>query len=300
MTHPSASPAEIDIRFKGATEDCRFIPQSPSVVDPSKYRDIENSAALKRSSCHGLAAPHQADCGSAPKCRQPDDSRNQLAKIALIVEDHAIMREALATLLTKRLGFARVITASSLPEAVAELTRTPEIAIVLFGQQMLSVESPAAIVALMMRLPRVKTAIVSGSTRRADLLLASDLGVNGYIPKNLNSDAIVDAIEAILRGASYAPAFLGDEAKYPFGKLASSRFCDGHAVSHLTTRQSDVLALLTRGLTNKAIARELHLGVGTVKVHVAALLKLLQVSKRSDAARLGVRLLQQGEPKPID
>jgi DNA-binding NarL/FixJ family response regulator len=60
----------------------------------------------------------------------------------------------------------------------------------------------------------------------------------------------------------------------------------------LTKRQRDVLQVLVQGLSNKEIARALNLGEGTVKVHVAALFRVLGVTSRSAAAATGVRLLQ--------
>ena len=65
--------------------------------------------------------------------------------------------------------------------------------------------------------------------------------------------------------------------------------------STLTRRQFEVLKLITIGKANKEIARDLGLGEGTVKVHVAALLRALEVANRSAAAALGARYIENQE-----
>jgi DNA-binding NarL/FixJ family response regulator len=70
----------------------------------------------------------------------------------------------------------------------------------------------------------------------------------------------------------------------------------------LTPRQRDVLSLLVGGLSNKEIARKLKLGEGTIKIHLAALFRSLQVRNRQEAAVAGARLLSDdgGRSSPGD
>jgi DNA-binding NarL/FixJ family response regulator len=143
----------------------------------------------------------------------------------------------------------------------------------LFTLSLPGVDNAATIGALTGRLPGLKTAIVSGPPCPIEVLRADECGVHGYLPKSLGSGSVADAIATILNGSPYTPAL------------------PDHGAPLLTTRQRDVLILLAQGKTNKEIAHVLHLGLGTVKVHVAALLERLKVSKRTDAARIGSRLL---------
>jgi DNA-binding NarL/FixJ family response regulator len=143
----------------------------------------------------------------------------------------------------------------------------------LFTLSLPGVDNAATIGALTGRLPGLKTAIVSGPPCLIEAIRADECGVHGYLPKSLGSGSVADAIATVLNGSSYTPAL------------------PDHGTPLLTPRQRDVLILLAQGKTNKEIAHVLHLGLGTVKVHVAALLERLKVTKRTDAARIDARLL---------
>ena len=145
------------------------------------------------------------------------------------------------------------------------------------------------------------------------MLLALEAGAHGYIPKGLGAVELSAAIQALRSGVIYVPASLADlsgTASEPMPLLARATTVRGTSADesepasltfrrastasapHLTPRQAQVLALLIEGLSNKAIARELGLGEGTVKVHMAALFRALGVTSRAGAAAAATRLLQ--------
>ncbi len=124
-------------------------------------------------------------------------------------------------------------------------------------------------------------AVVSGSTAREDILGALAVGVRGYIPKAIGSSELRRALATILAGNIYVPPLLASAATSGPSKDKAKR---------LTPRQRDVLDELVHGGSNKEIARKLGLGEGTVKIHVTALLKTLQLPNRAAAAVYGARL----------
>jgi DNA-binding NarL/FixJ family response regulator len=160
-------------------------------------------------------------------------------------------------------------------------------------------------------------AVVSASKRRNDILLALEAGAHGYIPKGLGPVELASAIRAVRSGSIYVPASIADlqeeESKpqdlrlRPAGPqpaaddkpqrlpLRSSSVEPDTDETHLTRRQRDVLELIVQGMSNKEIARALKLGEGTVKVHVAALFRVLGVTSRSAAAAAGMRRLKAGK-----
>ena len=152
--------------------------------------------------------------------------------------------------------------------------------------------------------PDVLVAVVSGSTRRRDILVALDAGAHGYVPKGLGAAQLAGALSTILSGAIYVPRCLAD-IEGPGGpsiieRERSQPSASGGArvdmsPSTLSRRQLEVLKLITVGKANKEIARELGLGEGTVKVHVAALLRALEVANRSAAAAVGARYIENQE-----
>jgi DNA-binding NarL/FixJ family response regulator len=102
------------------------------------------------------------------------------------------------------------------------------------------------------------------------LQVASDIGVAGIILKSRSADALVDGIERVVAGE-------------PVG-LASADHPNGRRRPDLSDRESEVLALIARGLTNPEIADELFLSVETVKTYVKRLYAKLDVHNRAQAA----------------
>jgi DNA-binding NarL/FixJ family response regulator len=214
---------------------------------------------------------------------------------ALVADDDEFFRAALSAILTKQLGFAKVFEAASLDEALEKLGTQEGISAAFFDLSMPGVQSPANLKAVRECFPRTRIAVVSGSRRRHDILLALEAGVHGYVPKGLGIKDLTAALRTILEGAIYVPPGLAElpaaleDSTDPVRPGNSPG--NGRAASGLTARQRDVLQLLVQGKSNKEIAQSLTLGEGTVKVHVAALFRNLGVRTRSGAAAAGVGLL---------
>jgi DNA-binding NarL/FixJ family response regulator len=215
-------------------------------------------------------------------------------KIALIADDDEFFRMALATILTSKLKFAEVVQAASLDEAVEKLSARPDISLSLFDLAMPGMESPANLRAVRDCFETLRVAVVSSSKNRQDILSALEAGVHGYVPKGLGVADLAHALQLILDGVIYVPPSIADLP--PQGQPAPTREAAAPApkaaLAVLTPRQRGVLELLVQGKSNKAIARDLDLGEGTVKVHMAALFRSLGVRTRTAAAVAGGRLLQ--------
>lgn len=214
--------------------------------------------------------------------------------VALIADDDEFFRMALSTILTNKLGFSEVVQTASLDEAVEKLSARANISLALFDLAMPGMESPASLRAVRDCFEELRVAVVSGSKNRQDVLAALQAGVHGYVPKGLGVVELVRALQQIVDGAIYVPPSIAnlpaatDERPDASSRLASPA---NSTLDVLTPRQRGVLALLVKGQSNKAIARELKLGEGTVKVHMAALFRSLGVKSRAAAAVAGERLL---------
>ena len=215
--------------------------------------------------------------------------------IAIIADDDEFFRIALATILVKQLGFAQVIEAASLEEALEQLGRHPQTSVALFDLAMPGVQSPANLKTVRERFPHTRVAVVSASSSRHDILAALEAGVHGYVPKGLGVVELAAALRTILEGTIYVPPSLtdmplpteGPDAGHPDLATSAKRSPSGS----LTTRQKQVLDLVVQGQSNKEIARALRLGEGTVKVHMAALFRFMNVKTRVAAAVAGGKFL---------
>ena len=218
-------------------------------------------------------------------------------RVALIADDDEFFRMALATILTSKLKFADVVQAASLDEAVEKLSARSDISLALFDLAMPGMESPANLRAVRDCFESLLVAVVSGSKNRQDILSALEAGVHGYVPKGLGVAELTHALQLIVDGVIYVPpsiATLPSAAQEQPATSRESSVPPKSALTALTPRQRSVLALLVQGKSNKAIARDLDLGEGTVKVHMAALFRSLGVRTRTAAAVAGGRLLQPG------
>lgn len=150
--------------------------------------------------------------------------------------------------------------------------------------------------------PEVAVVVLSGSDARKDVIEALDLGAMGYIPKSTSSQAMLEAMRLVISGGVYVPPdALGATAP----DLGTSRpKATPGAVRPttrdlgLTERQSQVLRLMLEGKPNKLICRELDLAEGTVKIHVTAILRALNVLNRTQAiievSRIGLTMAPPG------
>jgi DNA-binding NarL/FixJ family response regulator len=214
---------------------------------------------------------------------------NGVSSPALIADDDEFFRMALRTLLTANLEFREVIETSSLDDALRALDERIGISLALFDLDMPGMRSAASLRAVRECFPDMRIAVVSASGKRRDMLAALEAGVHGYVPKSLGAGELSRALRLIVDGVIYVPSSIsvvGNDDDEQSAQLSSRLSPD-----HLSPRQKQVLELLVHGKSNKEIARALQLSEGTVKVHMAAVFRLLSVTTRAAAAVAGSELL---------
>jgi DNA-binding NarL/FixJ family response regulator len=137
--------------------------------------------------------------------------------------------------------------------------------------------------------PGMPVLVLSATHDRATVEHALDLGAMGFIPKTANTRVLLEALQLVLSGGVYVPSESGRAS----GGIRPRAVTRPEQLG-LTLRQADVLKLLVQGKPNKLICRDLRLSEGTVKVHVSAILRALNVRNRTqvviELARRGVRL----------
>jgi DNA-binding NarL/FixJ family response regulator len=123
--------------------------------------------------------------------------------------------------------------------------------------------------------PRVL--VMSAQPREHDVRRALEHGVFGYLPLDSGIDEFVHGVRTVARGARY------------LAQSTAQCVADSLTREALTARESEVLDLLARGQCNKSIARQLAIAVGTVKVHVKAIMGKLDASSRTQAVSIAAQ-----------
>ena len=206
----------------------------------------------------------------------------------LLIDDHTLFRAGLQDLLVRR--EINVVAAVGSGEEgirkVAELN--PDI--VLLDMRMPNMDGLAVLRQLRKNHPTLKVIMLTTSTNENDLVEALRSGARGYLLKDIEPDQLVIALRDVLAGnTAVAPELTPVLARFVRGE--NSDLHDGKAdnpFSELTPREYEILTLLAEGQSNKVIARNLGISDGTVKLHVKAILRKLNVSSRITAAVMAV------------
>jgi|SRR5580658_1288961 two-component system nitrate/nitrite response regulator NarL len=200
----------------------------------------------------------------------------------LIVDDHPVLREGLAALLQQAAAETEILQACDDAAGLSLALSHPDLDAVFLDLNMPGGGGMPAIQEFGRCRPDLPVIVLSSSEDPQDIRRALGLGALGYIPKSASPRTILSALQLVLSGSVYVPPVLVTAA-------ASASSSGGgpngpQALAHLTERQVDVLKQLCRGLSNKEISRELNLSEKTVKAHITAIFRTLNVVNRLQAA----------------
>lgn len=247
----------------------------------------------------------------------------------LLVDDHPLILAALQTVIQGAASDVVVVGVETAARARAALAEATDFNLVLLDLALGEDDGFALLAELRQAHPALPVVVVSATERHSDVLRAVDMGAMGFVPKRTSNQELVAALSMVMAGGVYIPPMLLGLVSGVKGLPPSAGMPQDDAASHgatglpptvgqlaraeprqmpgsladlgLTPRQSDVLALLLKGLPNKLIAREMRLSVETVKDHVAAVLRALGVSSRTQAVLAVSQMNQSVRPSaPAD
>ena len=223
----------------------------------------------------------------------------------LLVDDHPLVLSALQVVIQSIGSDTTVVGVASAAAARATLADDSEFDLVLLDLALGDADGFDVLVEFRAAYPAVPVVVVSASDRASDVIRAIDSGAMGFVPKKSSHGELHAALGMVMTGSMYVPpSMLGLEfgrsivagdtvpgVMRPLGDapLGAAAQPEPHQKLPslkdvgLTPRQGEVLSLLLQGLPNKLIARQLNLSVETVKDHVAAVLRALGVSSRTQA-----------------
>jgi DNA-binding NarL/FixJ family response regulator len=196
----------------------------------------------------------------------------------LLVDDHPVVRVGLRGMLAAAPDIEVVGEAGSGNEAVV-LAGTLAPDVVLMDLRMPEVDGVTATERIRAVRPETRVVVLTTYDTDTDILRAIEAGAAGYLLKDASLDTLADAVRAAARGETVlAPpvaARLVDRMRTPTGET-------------LTPRETEVLALVARGLSNADIGRRLYIGGATVKTHLLRIFAKLDVNDRTAAVTVAM------------
>lgn len=208
----------------------------------------------------------------------------------LIADDHALIREGMSHALSQLRPDAVMVNAQDYTEALQRVSAETDFDLVLLDLTMPGMDGLEGLVCLQQQLGDVPVVVISATDSPDTVKRVLAAGARGYIPKISPQNVLLMALELVLCGGTYIPPELLDCSDIAASDPTAATTPTDVNISMLTRRQKEVTQLLAQGKTNKQISRELGLSEGTVRTHLNAIYKTLNVSNRTQAGRVAHEL----------
>ncbi len=206
----------------------------------------------------------------------------------LLVDDHAVIRQALRMLLESQAELEVVADVENGREAVTAVEKyNPDV--VLMDVVMPGLNGLEATRQIRRISPSTHVVMLSGYVDEDQLLDALRSGASGYIVKKSDVSELVLAIQTVYRGNKYFSSALSEGFDLAEVLYQSKRVDQKSSAETLTPREREVLQLIAEGYTNQGIANELYISVKTVEAHKAHIMAKLHARNRTDLIRYAIR-----------
>lgn len=202
----------------------------------------------------------------------------------LLADDHPLFREGVKPVLEKLDPDVEILEAIDFPSAFETMHRAGEVDLVLMDLFMPGMAGVEGITRFRATFPEAPVVVLSASEQIEDIQRLLAAGALGYITKSTPSDAILGALRRVLAGGVYVPPALLDTPEGAPPPPHSNRY------PALSYRQIQVLRELAKGQSNKQIGDALDVTEGTVKLHMAAIFRILKVNNRTEAVLVAQKM----------
>ena len=203
----------------------------------------------------------------------------------LLVDDHEVVRIGLKSLLERHPQFTVVGEAGSAGEALEQVANLkPEV--VIMDIRLPGTSGIEACEEIVNKFPGTKVIMLTSYAEDEMLFSAIRAGASGYILKQIGSDDLIKALEAVSRGEALLDPAVTQRVFQEVRRAVKEE--EASAFAHLSQQEKHVLLLVSEGKTNREIAKALFLGEGTVRNYVSSILSKLGVNNRAEAAAYAV------------
>lgn len=204
----------------------------------------------------------------------------------VVADDHPLFRDALTAALNALIEDLEFLHGGTLDEAIALLEKNKDIDLVLLDLHMPGSEDFYGVIRISEDFPEVPVAVVSASDAPSVVSKVMAFGARGFIPKTTPSAQTANAIKTILGGSTWLPECMRDNLI----KVEREDIDVASRMAELTPKQFQVLKHLQGGMLNKQIAFDLNITEATVKAHISAIFKKLEVNNRTQAVLVAEKL----------
>lgn len=205
----------------------------------------------------------------------------------LLVDDHALVRNGIASLL--RAHNIDVVGEASDGLEALEKARQLKPDIILMDIKMPRCNGLEATRLIKAEMPEVKVIILTVSDDEEDLFEAIKSGAQGYLLKNIKAEEFVSLLDGVAKGEAAISPLLATKIIDEFSRQAAQVAKPALPGSELSVREIDVLRLVSTGALNKEIAATLNITENTVKYHLRNIMGKLHLSNKAQAAAYAVR-----------
>jgi DNA-binding NarL/FixJ family response regulator len=210
-----------------------------------------------------------------------------------IVEDNRRFRESVETVLSIRPGFEHAESFGSVEELQRGLNASPMMAatwtLVLMDLDLPGASGIEGIRLLKERHPRVGVVVCTVFEEPATILKAISAGADGYLLKSATLQELLDQLESVAAGGSSLSSTVARSLLDTVRTMTPGDDGPNPARLDLTPRERDVLRSLVKGMSYKQVAAELEMSVHTVRTHIRALYRKLQVQSAAEAVSRAIR-----------
>jgi two-component system response regulator DevR len=203
----------------------------------------------------------------------------------VLVDDHEIVRVGLKSLLDRHPQFEVVGEAGSAREALEQVAAL-EPDVVLMDIRLPGTSGIEACEQIVDQHPNTKVIMLTSYAEDEMLFSAIRAGASGYVLKQIASEELIKAVEAVGRGEALLDPAVTQRVFQEVRRAVKEE--EASAFQHLSQQEKHVLLLVSEGKTNREIAKNLFLGEGTVRNYVSSILSKLGVNNRAEAAAYAV------------